>query len=128
MDVIKEQYYPIGSYDDMYTKWTTLWQERDQEVLEFTNIFHTLHTNMGIKDSERHQMLKYRDGLHRNGISGHLILERGLLICRQNLAEDQTKEVEIWAWEPCTTKARKGWPQPTEKRTYQRWKVSGQPI
>jgi hypothetical protein len=24
-DVIKEQYYPVGSYDDLYTKWTTLW-------------------------------------------------------------------------------------------------------
>jgi hypothetical protein len=24
-DVIKEQYYPVGSYDDQYTKWTTLW-------------------------------------------------------------------------------------------------------
>jgi hypothetical protein len=23
-DVIKEQYYPVGSYDDLYTKWTTL--------------------------------------------------------------------------------------------------------
>jgi hypothetical protein len=23
-DFIKEQYYPVGSYDDLYTKWTTL--------------------------------------------------------------------------------------------------------
>ena len=23
-DVIKEQYYPVGSYDNLYTKWTTL--------------------------------------------------------------------------------------------------------
>jgi hypothetical protein len=23
-DDIKEQYYPVGSYDDLYTKWTTL--------------------------------------------------------------------------------------------------------
>ena len=28
-DVIKEQYYPIGSYDNLYTKWITLRQERD---------------------------------------------------------------------------------------------------
>jgi hypothetical protein len=27
-DAIKEQYYPVGSYDDLYTKWTTLRQER----------------------------------------------------------------------------------------------------
>jgi hypothetical protein len=50
-DAIKEQYYPMGSYDDLYTKWTTLWQERDQAMAEFTNIFHTLSTKMGIKDS-----------------------------------------------------------------------------
>jgi hypothetical protein len=51
-DAIKEQYYPVGSYDDLYTKWTTLWQERDQAVPDFTNIFHTLRTKMGIKYSE----------------------------------------------------------------------------
>jgi hypothetical protein len=51
-DVIKEQYYHVVIYDNLYTKWTTMRQERDQEVLEFTNIFHTLRTNMGIKDSK----------------------------------------------------------------------------
>jgi hypothetical protein len=65
MDVIKEQYYAVGIYDGLYTKWTTLWQERDQAVLEFTNIFHTLRTKMGIKDFERCLVLKYRGGLHR---------------------------------------------------------------
>jgi hypothetical protein len=50
-DSIKEQYYPVGSYDDLYTKWTTLRQERDQAVPDFTNIFHTLRTKMGIKYS-----------------------------------------------------------------------------
>jgi hypothetical protein len=51
-DAIKEQYYPVESYDDLYTKWTTLRQERDQAVPDFTNIFHTLRTKLGIKDSE----------------------------------------------------------------------------
>jgi hypothetical protein len=51
-DFIKEQYYPIGSYDNLYTKWTTLRQERDQTVPGFTNIFHTLRTKLGIKDSK----------------------------------------------------------------------------
>jgi hypothetical protein len=64
-DAIKEQYYPVGSYDDLYTKWTTLRQERDQAVPDFTNIFHTLRTKLGIKDSERHLVLKYRGALHR---------------------------------------------------------------
>jgi hypothetical protein len=57
MDAIKEQYYPVGSYDDLYTKWTTLWKERDQAVPEFTNIFHTLRTKLGIKDLELHMVL-----------------------------------------------------------------------
>jgi hypothetical protein len=48
----------------LYTKWTTLWQERDEAVLEFTNIFHTLRTKLGIKYSERHMVLKYRGAMH----------------------------------------------------------------
>jgi len=43
-DAIKEQYYPIRSYEDQYIKWTTLWQGSNQDVPEFTNIFHTLCT------------------------------------------------------------------------------------
>jgi hypothetical protein len=64
-DAIKEKYYPVGIYDNRYTKWTTLWQERDQAVFEFTNIFHILRTKMGIKYFERHIVLKYHGGLHR---------------------------------------------------------------
>jgi hypothetical protein len=64
-DAIKEQYYPVKSYDDLYTKWTTLRQERDQVVSDFTNIFHTLRTKLGIKYSERHMVLKYHGALHR---------------------------------------------------------------
>ena len=46
-------------------RWTTLRQERGQAVSEFTNTFHTLRTKLGIKDSERHLVLKYRGALHR---------------------------------------------------------------
>eukprot|EP00253_Pinus_taeda_P023244 PITA_23244 len=53
-DAIKEQYYPIGSYEDQNIKWTTLSQGRDQDMPEFTNIFHTLCIKLGIKDSEQH--------------------------------------------------------------------------
>eukprot|EP00253_Pinus_taeda_P019020 PITA_19020 len=64
-DAINEQYYPVKSYEDKYIKWTTLRQGRDQDVPEFTNIFHTLHTQLAIKDSELHLVLKYRGCLHR---------------------------------------------------------------
>ena len=65
LDDIKEQYYPVGNYEDKYIQWTTLRQQRDQDVHELTNLFHTLHTKLGIKDSERHLVLKYRNFLHR---------------------------------------------------------------
>ena len=64
MYFIKEQYCPVRSYDNLYTKWTTLQQERDQAVPKFTNIFHTLRTKLGIKYSEWHLVLKYHGILH----------------------------------------------------------------
>jgi hypothetical protein len=65
MDVVKEQYYLVGNYDNRYMRWTTFHQERGQAVLEFTNMFHTLRTKMGIKYSEWHLVLKYRGALQR---------------------------------------------------------------
>jgi hypothetical protein len=65
VDAVKEQYYPVGNYEDQYMRWTTLRQERGQSVSEFTNTFHTLRTKLGIKDSERNLVLKYRGALHR---------------------------------------------------------------
>jgi hypothetical protein len=52
LDVVKEQYYLVGNYEDQYMRWTTLRQERGQSVLEFTNTFHALRTKLGIKDFE----------------------------------------------------------------------------
>ena len=65
VDALKGQYYPVRNYEDQYTRWTTLRQERDQIVSKFTNIFHTLHTNLSIRDFERHLVLKYRGYLHK---------------------------------------------------------------
>jgi hypothetical protein len=64
-DAIKEQYFPVGSYKDQYTRWNTLCQERDHIVPYFTNIFHTLHTKLGINDFEHHLVLKYYNCFHR---------------------------------------------------------------
>jgi hypothetical protein len=64
-DTIKEQYYPVGSYEDKYIQWTMLWQQRDQDVHELTNLFHTPCTKLAIKDSEKHLVLKYHSCLHR---------------------------------------------------------------
>jgi hypothetical protein len=64
-DVFKEQYYHVGNYDDQYMRWTTLWQESGQTVLEFTNNFHTLHTKMGIKDFAWHLVLEYYGAMYR---------------------------------------------------------------
>jgi hypothetical protein len=77
-------------------------------------------------------VLKYRGALHRYIQTEMEFLDisslGGLPICHQNRAEAQTKDAAIWAWEPLTTKARKGWPQPTEQRTEKIWIVSGQPV
>jgi hypothetical protein len=65
-DDINEQYYPVKSYDELYTKWITLQKERDQVVPELTNFFHTLHTKLGIKYLEKHLVqIKYIGALHR---------------------------------------------------------------
>ncbi|WP_250532478.1 hypothetical protein, partial [Caballeronia sp. ATUFL_F1_KS39] len=37
----------------------------DQDVPQFTNLFHTLRIKLGIKDSEKHLILKYRGCLHK---------------------------------------------------------------
>jgi hypothetical protein len=65
VDVVKEQYYPVGNYEEQYMRWTTLRQERGQVVPQFTNTFHTLHTKMGIKYFQQHLVLKYHGDLHR---------------------------------------------------------------
>jgi hypothetical protein len=65
VDSLKEQYYPIGSYDDQCTIWMALRQERGQTMLEFTNTFHTFPTKIGIKYSEKNMVLKYCGVLHR---------------------------------------------------------------
>jgi hypothetical protein len=36
--------------------------------------------------------------------------------------------VTIWAWEPLTTKSRKGWPQTIEKSAEKIWKSLGKPF
>ena len=64
-DAIKGQYYPVGSYEDKYIQWTTLRKQRDQDVHELTNLFHTLCTKLGTKDSKKHLVLKYHGYLHK---------------------------------------------------------------
>jgi hypothetical protein len=65
VDALNEEFYPVGNYDDQYMRWTTLRQKRAQMVSEYTNIFHTLRSKLGIKDSKRHLVLKYCSGLQR---------------------------------------------------------------
>jgi hypothetical protein len=65
IDALKDKFYPIGSYDDQYTRWTTLCQERDDTMPEYIDIFHTLCLMLGIRDSEQNLVLKYHSGLHR---------------------------------------------------------------
>jgi len=52
VDSLKEELYHFENYDDHYMRWMTLHQERDHLVLEYTNIFHTLCSKLGIRDFE----------------------------------------------------------------------------
>jgi hypothetical protein len=54
----------VGSYEDKYIQWTMLRQQRDQDVHELTNLFHTLCANLGIKYLEKHFVLNYHSCLH----------------------------------------------------------------
>jgi hypothetical protein len=91
-------------------------------VPDFTNIFHTLRTKLGIKDSERHLVLKYRGALHRYIQTKMEFLDisslgAGLPICHQNQAEAQTKDMKFGPRNPSQQKPGKGQPQPTKQRT-----------
>ena len=62
---IKEAYLPEDVYEQKYIKWQLLRQKRGQSVQDYTNTFHALSAKLGIEDSEKHRILKYRSGLHR---------------------------------------------------------------
>jgi hypothetical protein len=62
VDALKEEFYLVGSDEEQYMRWTTQCQERDQTMLEYTKIFHTSCSKLGIQDYERHLVLKYRKG------------------------------------------------------------------
>jgi hypothetical protein len=65
VDALKEELYLFINYDDQYMRWMNLCQKREQTVPEYTKIFHTLRSKLGIKDSEQNLVLKYHNGLHR---------------------------------------------------------------
>ena len=44
------------------TRWTTLHQQKDQTVQDYINALHILWTKLGIKDSDKHIVLKYIAG------------------------------------------------------------------
>jgi hypothetical protein len=55
----------MGNYDDQFMRWTTLHQQRQKVVSQFTNTFHTLCTKLGTKESKGHLALKYHGALHK---------------------------------------------------------------
>jgi hypothetical protein len=79
VDALKEEFYHVGNYHDQYMTWMTQCQKRDQTVSEYTNIFHTLCSKLGIKDFEQHLVHSNRDRF-----LGHLLTRRCLSLCNQN--------------------------------------------
>jgi hypothetical protein len=64
INTLEDEHLHVGNYEEQYTRQIVLHSGKDQLVLEYSNTFHTLHTNMCIKDSKKHLVLKYRNGLH----------------------------------------------------------------
>ena len=64
-DAIKEQHYPVRSYEDKYIKWTMLQQGRDQDVSKFTNVFIAFTRSWVSRIMRKKMLLKYHDFLHR---------------------------------------------------------------
>ena len=112
----------MGSYEDKYIQWTTLRQQRDQDVHEMTNLFHTLCTKFGIKYSEKNLVLKYRNCLHRYIQEEMEFLDISLLGTTYWYAakiEQKFKQKKARLW-ICESKARERCPQTTEPRTQPR--------
>lgn len=64
-NINNEEFYLVESYDEQYMRWTTSSsQERDQPMMEYTNIFHSLRSKLGIINSKGHLVLNYSSGLH----------------------------------------------------------------
>jgi hypothetical protein len=114
---------------DKYIKWTTLRQGRDQDVPEFTNIFHTLRTKLGIKDSERHLVLKYHNCLHKYIQDEMEFLDISSLgtTYRYTVKIEQKFKQKKRDFGSVNPKQGKGTPQTTEKRTKPRRGDPGQP-
>lgn len=64
-EFIKEEYFRKGTYEEKYMEWQLLQKKNDQTIQHYTNKFHALLTKLGIHDSEKHRVLKYRSELHR---------------------------------------------------------------
>jgi hypothetical protein len=124
-DAIKEQYYPVKSYDDLYTKWTTLRQERDQAVPDFTNIFipcaprWVSRFESDIWCSSIATLCIDTSRPKWNFWTSHPWARPTDMPSKSSRSSNKRRE--IWAWEPLTTKAKKGWPQPIEQRTEKIW-------
>jgi hypothetical protein len=52
VDALKEEFYHVGNYDDQYTRWMTLHQERDQNGVRVHQHLPYLVLKLGIRDSE----------------------------------------------------------------------------
>eukprot|EP00253_Pinus_taeda_P036455 PITA_36455 len=91
-----------ASSSTSHPRGATPFKERDQDVSEFTNTFHTLRTKLGIKDTERHLVLKYHGCLHK-------------------YIKDKMEFLDI-------SKASKRSPQTTKQGTNPRWGYLGQPV
>ena len=92
----------------------------DQKLPYFTNIFHTLRTKLGIKDSEWHLVLKYRGCIHIYIQTKMVFLDIASLGTTYRYAVEieekfKKKRREFGSANPSQSKQGKGSPKPHNK-------------
>jgi hypothetical protein len=89
-------------------------------VPDFTNIFHTLGTKLGIKDSEKHLVLKYHGALHIYIQTEMEFLDISSLGATYRYAVKIEQKLKQKTWQfrpgnPSKQKLEKGGPKPLKK-------------
>jgi hypothetical protein len=87
-DVVKEQYYPVGSYEDKYIQWTTL-HNKGTKMCMSSQIFFILYTQSWVSKTLSDiwcssTMLSTQIHSGRNGVPRHLLTWCNIPICCQD--------------------------------------------
>jgi hypothetical protein len=134
MDAIKEQYYPVGNYDDQYMRWTTL-VRRGTKQCQSSQIPSIPCTPRWVSETlSEHLVLKYHGALHRYIQTEMEFLDISSLGATYRYVvkiEKKFKQRNKWEFGSVNASSTRSWEKesPThKKRTKKGWKTIGQPV